>query len=920
MLLRKIKQLVKQLLRFSLSVLTRHPRLRRFCASFLEMIGLYRFMNRLRLRVQTEAQPNDPESEVIALNDHEASTYQLLQHFLSGGAIASSPKNNEKKRLAFVSPLPPLRSGISDYSAQLLPLLADTYQIDVIVEQDEVSNSWINTHCCVKNVDWFVHHHADYDRVIYHFGNSPFHVYMIDLIEKVPGIVVLHDFYISHLINKRYEHGGFLESLYDSHGYHSILDHDFNLDREQTIWNYPINLSILQKALQVIVHSEYSQQLAKQFYGDQVANDWSVIPLLRQTPDSLSKADARTRLNIDSDDFLVCCFGLTGAIKLNHRIVNAWVQSDLFAKPNCKLFFVGDNDANQYGKDLLELIGNLDKHQQITITGWTDESDFQRYLTAADVGIQLRAQSRGETSAAVLDCLNYGLATIVNANGSMAYLPDNVVHFIDNQFDDVDLAQALNKLWQDEAYRQTLSTNGQTLVQEQHAPGACAAQYVSTIESSYQGLQAQAPALLHSLINYDVINKSDNGLRTLAKIFTKSIPATCYQKQFLVDITAIATHDLRTGIQRVVRAQLAVLLQNPPEGYRVEPVYLAHRGGQWNYHYARDWTKSFLNIEFDSKDTAVSFNQGDILFCADLISGLVARPDVQYYYQTLKRDGIKVYFQVYDLLPMTRPEWFPQGAQDNHTGWCHAVAQSNGAFCISKAVADDLSQWIATTADVSEQPEIISHFHLGADIDTSAPTTGLPDNAAVTLNQIQASTSFLMVGTIEPRKGHAQTLAAFEQLWQLGVDASLVIVGKAGWLVDKFIKQLQQHKELNKRLFWLESISDEYLEKVYASCACLIAASENEGFGLPLIEAAQHKMPIIARKTPVFKEVAQSYVYYFDGMQAEALADAIQDWLKLLENDDIPKSDSMPWLTWQQSTEQLIDKMGLRLTNKNSDS
>jgi hypothetical protein len=94
MLLRKIKQLVKQLLRFSLSVLTRHPRLRRFCASFLEMIGLYRFMNRLRLRVQTEAQPNDPESEVIALNDHEASTYQLLQHFLSGGAIASSPKNN----------------------------------------------------------------------------------------------------------------------------------------------------------------------------------------------------------------------------------------------------------------------------------------------------------------------------------------------------------------------------------------------------------------------------------------------------------------------------------------------------------------------------------------------------------------------------------------------------------------------------------------------------------------------------------------------------------------------------------------------------------------------------------------------------------------------------------------------------------
>ena len=109
-----------------------------------------------------------------------------------------------------------------------------------------------------------------------------------------------------------------------------------------------------------------------------------------------------------------------------------------------------------------------------------------------------------------------------------------------------------------------------------------------------------------------------------------------------------------------------------------------------------------------------------------------------------------------------------------------------------------------------------------------------------------------MVGTIEPRKEHAQTLAAFEQLWEEGVNANLIIVGQQGWLVDAFGSNVRHHPELSKRLFWLEGISDEYLEKVYKTSTCLIAASEGEGFGLPLIEAAQHKLPIIARDIPVF--------------------------------------------------------------------
>jgi glycosyltransferase involved in cell wall biosynthesis len=164
-----------------------------------------------------------------------------------------------------------------------------------------------------------------------------------------------------------------------------------------------------------------------------------------------------------------------------------------------------------------------------------------------------------------------------------------------------------------------------------------------------------------------------------------------------------------------------------------------------------------------------------------------------------------------------------------------------------------------------------------------------------------------MVGTLEPRKGHAQTLAAFEILWQAGRDINLVIVGKPGWMMEALVAKLRTHPEQSQRLFWLEGISDEYLEKIYAACTCLIAASEGEGFGLPLIEAAQNKLPIIARDIPVFREVAGEYAHYFQGMVPSELADSITQWLDMYREGIDLSSEKMPWLTWKKSKEQLIN-------------
>jgi len=206
------------------------------------------------------------------------------------------------------------------------------------------------------------------------------------------------------------------------------------------------------------------------------------------------------------------------------------------------------------------------------------------------------------------------------------------------------------------------------------------------------------------------------------------------------------------------------------------------------------------------------------------------------------------------------------------------------------------------------QPQVLS-FHLGADIQGSLPSSGLPPDAESRLAAIRKRPSLLAVGTIEPRKGQAQLLDAMEILWAKGTDANLVLVGKNGWKVDALVKRLRTHRELNHRLFWLEGISDEYLEKVYAECSCLVAASLGEGFGLPLIEAAQKRMPILARDLPVFREVAGAHASYFQGIEPMALAKAIETWLDHYAKGTHVRSDQMPWLNWSESASQLLTQL-----------
>jgi glycosyltransferase involved in cell wall biosynthesis len=814
-----------------------------------------------------------------------------------------------RPRLAYVSPLPPDRSGIADYSAELLPALSRHYDIEVIVAEGAVQDPWVLRNCPQRSVEWFRLNAGGYDRVVYHFGNSAFHQHMFGLLEEIPGVVVLHDFFLSGVVHHMGCHGvlpgTWAESLYGSHGYPAVRQGFAAADDAEVIFKYPCNLGVLQNAQGVIIHSEYSRQLAQRWYGKGAGSEWRCIPLLRgpSESDGSTKLSARSRLGVRPEHFLVCSFGMLGRTKQNHRLLEAWLSSPLALDARCHLVFVGENAGGEYGTALLRAIAVSGCGDRIRITGWTDPELFRTYLRAADLGVQLRTLSRGETSAATLDCMNHGLATIVNANGSMADLPEDAVWKLPDDFADAQLAAALSSLYADEGIRAALGARAQAYVRANHDPVICAARYAEALEDFHRDAQYSVSALAERIVATDSLLSGEAELEEIADAIDFSMAPSISSPQILVDISVLVEADAGTGVQRLVRGVLHEWLANPPDGFRVEPVYATTSSA--GYRYARKFTLRFLGCPGDAlQDDPVSYRPGDRFVGLDLNPHVV--PMQRSYLRAMRRAGVTVRFVVYDLLPVLLPHCFVPGAKDGFSRWLEIVAESDGAICISKAAADALSVWMDSFAPKRAGVFTTQWFHLGADIGRSAPSMGLPADAGLVRERISQRPTFLMVGTLEPRKGHAQVLDALERHWQGGSDVNLVVVGKQGWMVEALVERLRRHPERNKRLFWLEGISDEYLVNLYAASSCLIAASYGEGFGLPLIEAAHHGLPIFARDIPVFREVAGRYAEYFEAETAEALAASLTAWLEKYHAGQHVCSAGMRWSTWQQSAERLM--------------
>lgn len=365
--------------------------------------------------------------------------------------------------------------------------------------------------------------------------------------------------------------------------------------------------------------------------------------------------------------------------------------------------------------------------------------------------------------------------------------------------------------------------------------------------------------------------------------------------QLLIDVTELAREDLGAGVQRVVRRILVEMLLDPPPGFRVAPVRLA---GDGSYVHARAFLARMLGLERGEagNDQPVSVAAGDRFLGLDLIRDHA--PEAEAALAAMRAQGATIAFVVYDLLPLRHPEWFPQGMGERFRLWLRLVAECGDlALCISESVREDLRAALAHEAP-SAAPNLAS-FALGSDLESwLRPSAGLPPPAPGTAR-------FLMVGTVEPRKGHAQALDAFERLWAQGESCELLVAGHAGWSVPGLVDRLRRHAEAGRRLHWIEACDDADLLAAYRDCTALLAPSSGEGFGLPLVEAAAHGLPILVRDIPVFREVAGAGADYFSGESADELAAAIAEWLPRWRNGGLADPSAIRRHTWRESADEV---------------
>ena len=806
-----------------------------------------------------------------------------------------------RPRLIYVSPLPPARSGIADYSAQLLRDLSTHYAIDVVVDQLDVVDPWVQANFPIRSLRWFAQESASCKRVLYHFGNSPYHAHMFGMLAQHPGVIVLHDSWLgaarNWMAHQANEPNAFWRVLYDSHGYKALL-HDQQRGRASTLDDYPVNRDVIAQSLGVIVHSDYAVQQARRHYGNAAAEKFVTVPF----PKGRSRADrrsARRLLGIATDDFVVCSFGMLAPTKLNHRLLAAWLQSSLAKDEHCQLVFVGENDGGDYGQTLESTVRSA-SGQRIRISGYVSADTYGDYLGAADVVVQLRTNSRGETSAAIFDALSHGLPLIINANGSAAELPENVAAHVGDRFTDAELAETLQSLKNDAARRAALAAESTRWIEHQHHPATVAAQYRDAIER----FTLDSPAAEQQRLLTDAVRHSDAFVagsaegREMRQIMAANAPRLDRPRVY-VDVTATASTRLHTGIERVVRGVLSSLWQLEQDHYRIEPVRLENGC----YRQANRYGVHLLDYQdINLPEDEVVPRAGDILLGLDWVADIL--PANTAVLDAWRVRGVRMIFVVYDLLPVRMPTWFPDGIAEMHARWLQCIGHyADELVCISRSVTDDLRRWFDEhpPARTSELP--LGYFYPGNDPSSTRPTTGLPSDALSVLAKIRALPSFLMVGTIEPRKGHAFVLEAFEQLWTEGLQACLVIVGRQGWMSDALTKRLRDHARAGSRLIWLEQVSDEYLEQIYDAVRALVAASEGEGFGLPLVEAGKRGLPVIARDMPVFREVSAAFADYFDGRQLASLLEKLRKTALSARPDAMPTADAA--ISWQETTKRL---------------
>jgi alpha-1,2-rhamnosyltransferase len=358
----------------------------------------------------------------------------------------------------------------------------------------------------------------------------------------------------------------------------------------------------------------------------------------------------------------------------------------------------------------------------------------------------------------------------------------------------------------------------------------------------------------------------------------------------LVDRLRRAFHRVRTG---TVRIAPGAAVRDALHSQRLEYALRRVIHGAQN---ARRWLRSW-GAEASRR---IVFRAGDVLVLLDPVWSV----DLSRELRRARAAGAQIWVVVNDLIPIARPDLAPEGRPILVEKWLRrTLPHAFGLLCISRAVADEARAYL-TTAGVAPTAPRIEHFYLGAGLNDAGPVAA----ATVALFGQLRGSIYLVVGTIEPRKNHALILDVFDQLWAGGANTNLLIVGRLGWRSHELELRIRGHPQYGRRLHWLEDCTDAELAHAYRNSSALVFVSRCEGFGLPLVEAMQYGLPVVASGIAVFREIGGDYPMYVESDDKRGLLEAVGRFEEALAaKADAPRV-ARNWLSWADSARMLLEK------------
>jgi glycosyltransferase involved in cell wall biosynthesis len=320
-------------------------------------------------------------------------------------------------RLAWFSPLPPVRSGIAQYNWDLLSSFARSHQIDLFADglpgQFQVPGEGLRVFSAYDFL--WMNRYSAYDVIVYQLGNAPCHDYLWAYLVRYPGLVVLHDGQLHHARGRMllqqwqpkqddYRHE-FWFNHPDAHKDLAELGAAGLLGSLTYLW--PMLRIVVESSRRILVHNEWlAAQIRDAHPGARVGVVEMGVP--KPSPRADARARIRVRHNLPDDAVVFTAFGKVTPEKRVREAIHA-LSTLADVLPNARILLAGENVEYYDMPREAELLGIGHK---VTAAGYVGDEEIDDYLVASDVCLCMRWPTSRETSASWLRCLAAGKPTI----------------------------------------------------------------------------------------------------------------------------------------------------------------------------------------------------------------------------------------------------------------------------------------------------------------------------------------------------------------------------------------------------------------------------------------------------------------------------------------------------------------------------